>query len=99
MPKGKGKPKKRERTFGGGRYEYRHPRTIAPNTPVIDFFLTFEEALELSLAVQSCLFKLNTYKRVGAGLKQGLCLSAKMEPKASRIDILEIKLRESERKS
>jgi hypothetical protein len=97
MPKGKGKPKKRERTFGGGRYEYRRPKTIAPTSKVIDFHFTFEEALELSIAIQGCLLKLNTYKRVGAGLKQGLCLSAKMGPKASRIDVLEIKLREKAR--
>ena len=95
----KKEPKKRERSFGGARYEYHRPKTIAPNSKVIDFYFTFEEALELSLALQACLFKLNTYKRVGAGLKQALCLSAKMEPKASRIDVLESKLRETERRS
>jgi len=97
MPKTKKEPKKRKQSFGGGRYEYHRPKTIAPGSKVIDFYLTFEEALELSLAIQACLFKLNTYKRVGAGLKQAVCLSAKMEPRACRIDVLESKLRETER--
>ena len=97
MPKTKKEPKKRERSFGGGRYEYHRPKTIAAGSKVIDFYLSFEEGLELSLAIQACLLKINTYKRVGAGLKQALCLSAKMDPRAKRIDVLESKLRETER--
>jgi hypothetical protein len=98
MVKVEKEPKKRARSFGGGRYEYHRPKTIAPGSKVIDFYLKFEEGLELSLAIQACLMKINTYKRVGAGLKQALCLSVKMEPRSSRIDVLEITLRETERK-
>lgn len=97
MPKAKKEPKERKASFGGGRYEYHRPKKVQENSKVIDFYLTFEEALELSLAIQACLLKINTYKRVGAGLRQCLCLSAKMDPKASRIDILESRLIETER--
>jgi len=90
-------PQKRERSFGGGRFEYHRPKTVSATSKVIDFYLTFEEALELSLAIQACLLKLNTYKRVGGGLKQVLLLSVKMEPNASRIDVMEEKLREREK--
>ena len=101
MVKKASEPKRKEVSFGGGRYEYHVPRAIAPDTKVISFFITFEEALELSIALQAGLLDLNEYKRVGLGLKRGLCLAVYMdrpESPGSRINVLKTTLREREKK-
>jgi len=101
MPKKAKQATRKTVSFGGGRYEYRTPRAIAPGTKVISFFVTFEEALKLSLALQAGLLDLNEFKRSGAGLKRGLCLAVYMDrpdSPGSRINVLKATLRERERK-
>ena len=56
--------------------------------------LTFDEALRLSTAIQSCILKLNRYSRsTKSGKAMGLCLSIKTEPSA--ISVIETPVREA----
>ena len=54
------------------------PDVAGQGVKSINVYLTFEEALRLSLAVQSCVMNLNRYDRASsAGRKMGMLLSLK----------------------
>jgi hypothetical protein len=51
-------------------------------TPGVDVYFTLEEAMKLSLAIQSCLLRLNKWdKREGEGRKMGMMLALKTKSK------------------
>ena len=88
--------KKKENVFGGCRFEYYRPKAIGVNTKIIDFYLKFEEALELQIALQDCLLKLNRYNKARAeGSRQVMVISAHI--KTNRINVLTSQLRKKER--
>ena len=46
---------------------------ISPETPILNVWMSFEEALKLSVAVQECVRRLNGYNRgTKAGRRTGL---------------------------
>ena len=68
--------KKSEDDHGGARYERIVPDLTprAGESPIdsLNIHITFEEAMKLSLALQSCLLQLNRFKRQGKAKKLGL---------------------------
>ena len=64
-----------KQTFGGCTFEGTSPKVAAlsPQTPMLNVWMSFEEALKFSLAVQECVRKLNSYNRATtAGRQTGL---------------------------
>ncbi len=61
---------------GGARYTRTNPDIAAKGIKSVNVFMTFEEAMKLSLAVQACLLSLNRYNRATTkGKNMGLCLT------------------------
>lgn len=52
-------------SFGGCDFARTSPKreALSPTTSVLNVTLTFEDALKLSLAINECVRKLNSYKR------------------------------------
>jgi len=68
-------PIKLKQTFGGCTFEGTSPKVadLSPKTPFLNVWMSFEEALKLSLAIQECVRKLNSYHRgTKAGKRTGL---------------------------
>jgi hypothetical protein len=67
---------------GGASYERTQPDVASEGVESINVFFTFQEALKLSLAVQSCVLNVNKYNRsTKAGRNVGLLLSFKTKTK------------------
>jgi hypothetical protein len=65
--------------------------TLSPETPILNVSISFEDALKLSLAIQECVRKLNSYNRsTSAGKRTGLNLAIHLQK--SRITINETAL-------
>jgi hypothetical protein len=61
----------------------------------VNVHLSFEEAMKLSLAIQSCLIQLNRYNRsTTAGREMGLSLSLKTDN--TSITVIETRVRQAE---
>lgn len=73
-------PTKKDDYHGACNYVRTSPDVATKGIKSVNLELTFDEALRLSLAVQSALFNLNRYKRsTKSGKEMGLCLSVKTE--------------------
>jgi hypothetical protein len=87
------KPRVKTFSFGGCKLSGVSPDvlTVSPATPMLNLYMTFEEALKLNLAVQECVRTLNTYNRsTTAGKNTGLNVAVHLQ--AGRITINEAKL-------
>jgi hypothetical protein len=63
----------------------------------VNIYMTFEEALKISLAIQSCVMNLNRYnRRKAAGRDMGMLLSLKTE--ANAITVIETNVTTRRRK-
>jgi len=56
-------PKKKTFTFGTCKYTRTMPKTIDPDTKMLNIEIPFEEALKLNVAMQACVLRLNSYVR------------------------------------
>jgi len=86
-------PRVKAFSFGGCKFSGTSPKLSAfsPKTPMLNVFMSFEEALKLSLAVQECVRKLNSYNRSTiAGKRSGLNVAVHLQ--TSRITVNEAKL-------
>lgn len=64
--------------FGGCTFARTSPKldALSPATPMLNISIPFEEALKLSLAVDECIRRLNSYNRATrAGKRSGLNLA------------------------
>lgn len=64
--------------FGGCIYARTSPKrdTLSAATPMLNIAITFEEALKLSVAIDECIRRLNSYHRATrAGKRSGLNLA------------------------
>ena len=71
-----------KQTFGGCTFEGTSPKVAAlsPQTPMLNVWMSFEEALKFSLAVQECVRKLNSYNRgTKAGRQTGLNIAVHLQ--------------------
>lgn len=90
---------KAEDYHGGGRFERVLPnisdaQAVVGGVKSVNLELTFEEALKLSLAIDSCLQKLNRYNRgTSEGRGMGMLLSIKMEN--SSVAVIEKKVKKN----
>ncbi len=65
---------------GGGRFAKVNPDVAEQGVKSLNVSLTFEEALKLSLALESCLQSINRYNRSTAkGRNMGVVLSVKLD--------------------
>jgi hypothetical protein len=86
---------KAEDYHGGASYQRTQPDIGSQGVKSVNIELSFEEALKLSLAIQSCLMQLNRYKRSTAlGREMGLLLSVKTESNA--ISVIEKRLKQED---
>ncbi len=72
---------KLKQTFGGCTFEGTSPKVAAlsPETPMLNVWMSFEEALKFSLAIQECVRKLNSYHRgTKAGKQTGLNIAVRL---------------------
>lgn len=75
-------PQKSADYHGIAAYAKTSPDVAEQGVKSINVYMTFEEALRFSLAVQSCVMSLNKYKRSSsAGRDMGLLLSFKTSTK------------------
>lgn len=82
-------------SFGGCTFSSTSPewKNVTTSTPILNVQITFEEALKLSLAIDECVRKLNSYKRsTRAGRNMGLNLAVHIG--TNRITINEEKVRD-----
>ena len=85
-------PTKADDYHGLAEYVRTQPNVAAQGVKSINVEMTFEEALRLSLAIQSCVLSLNRYKRsTTAGREMGLCLSIKTD--GTTITVIEKRVR------
>ena len=71
-----------KQTFGGCTFEGTSPKlaNLSPQTPMLNVWMSFEEALKFSLAVQECVRKLNSYHRgTKAGRQTGLNMALHLQ--------------------
>lgn len=88
-------PTKATDYHGTAKYARTSPDVAAKGVESINVYLSFEEALRLSLAIQSCVMNLNRYKRSAvAGRDMGLLLSFKTASKS--ITVIETKVSSDE---
>jgi len=69
-------------TFGGCTFSGTSPELsgLSPKTPMLNVWVSFEEALKFSLAIQECVRKLNTYNRsTRAGKRTGLNIAVHLQ--------------------
>jgi hypothetical protein len=85
-------PTKADDYHGFAEYVRTQPNVAAQGVKSINVELSFEEALRLSLAIQSCVLSLNRYKRsTTMGREMGLCLSIKTD--GTTITVIEKRVR------
>ena len=85
-------PMKADDYHGLADYVRTQPDVAAKGIKSINIEMTFEEALRLSLAIQSCVMQLNRYKRSATeGREMGMCLSIKTE--TNTITVIEKRVR------
>lgn len=80
-------------SFGGCTFSSTSPewKNVTTSTPILNVQITFEEALKLSIAIDECVRKLNSYKRnTKTGRSMGLNLAVHVGTK--RITINEEKV-------
>lgn len=83
---------KKEDYHGSFSYERTSPDVAAKGIKSINIDISFEEATQLSLSIQSALLGLNRYNRsTTEGRQMGLCLSVKTDSNA--ISVIEAKVR------
>jgi hypothetical protein len=88
-------PEKGRGYHGFSRYATLSPNVAAQGVKSVNINLTFEEALKLSLALDSCLHSINRYHRgTKKGRSTGICLSVKTG--TSSIAVIEAVLRSAE---
>ena len=83
-------PRKKTFSFGGCDYAKTSPKleALSPATPMLNVTLSFEDALKLSLAIDECVRRLNSYNRADrAGKKSALNLAIHLSK--SRITVNE----------
>jgi hypothetical protein len=81
-------PTKGDDYHGGARFLRSSPDLVAQGVKSVNLDLTFEEALKLSVALQSCLQAVNRYSRsTSKGKAMGVLLSIKTE--GSAISVIE----------
>lgn len=86
---------KAEDYHGGARYQRTLPDIAGKGVRSVNIEIPFEEALKLSLALQSCLVQLNRYHRgTAAGREMGVLLSIKTEN--TSISVIEKRVRPEE---
>lgn len=87
-------PEKGRGYHGFSRYASVSPDVAAQGVKSVNINLTFEEALKLSLALDSCLHSINRYHRgTKKGKSTGVCLSIKTG--TASIAVIETVLRSS----
>jgi hypothetical protein len=88
-------PMKAEDYHGLAEYVRTRPDVAAQGVKSINIEMSFEEAVRLSLAVQSRVMQLNRYKRSAKeGREMGMCLSVKTE--TNTITVIEKRVRPEE---
>ncbi len=73
---------KTKKSFGGCTFEGTSPKiaALSSRTPKLNLWMSFEEALKFSLAVQECARKLNSYHRgTRAGKQTGLNMTVHLD--------------------
>lgn len=84
--------KKADDYHGGCRYTRTQPDIATHGVKSVNIEMTFQEAMRLSLAIQSALLSLNTYNRsTSVGREMGLLLSVKTDSTA--ISVIEKRVR------
>ena len=74
---------KKEDYHGSCQYVRTSPDVVAKGIKSVNIELTFEEAMQLSLGIQSALLSLNRYNRsTKKGREMGLCISMKTDSHA-----------------
>jgi len=71
-----------KQTFGGCTFEGTSPKVadLSSKTPILNVWMSFEEALKFSLAIQECVRKLNSYHRgTKAGKQTGLNIAVRLQ--------------------
>lgn len=77
---------------GGARFTRLSPDVAEKGIKSLNIDVPFEEALKLSLALDSCLQAINRYNRsTSKGRAMGVCLSVKMQNSA--ISVIEVSIR------
>ncbi len=88
-------PTKADDYHGLADYVRTQPDIAAQGVKSVNIEMSFEEALRLSLAIQSCLMQLNRYKRsTTAGREMGMLLSIKTD--SNTITVIEKRVRPAE---
>ena len=88
-------PTKADDYHGLADYVRTQPDVATQGIKSVNIEMTFEEALRLSLAIQSCLLQLNRYKRsTTTGREMGMCLSIKTE--SNTITVIEKRVRSAD---
>lgn len=80
-------------SFGGCTVSNFSPEipALSPSTKMLNVSITFDEALKLSLAIQECVRKLNSYNRsTTAGKRTGLNIAVHLQ--SHRLTVNEAKL-------
>jgi hypothetical protein len=76
-------PTKAKENHGQACYTHTSPDAESKDVKSLDVYLTFEEALKLSMALQSCMMSLNQHNRSFATRRDmGLLLSVRTETKS-----------------
>ncbi len=78
-----------KQTFGGCSFEGTSPKLdgLSSKTPMLNVWMSFEEALKVSLAIQECVRKLNAYNRsTTAGKRTGLNISVHLQKRRITIN-------------
>src|SRR5579872_1875857 len=84
-------PEKKDDYHGGCRYVRTMPDLPEKGVQSVNIELTFEDALRLSVAIQSAVMRLNRYSRsTREGKGMGLCLSLKVNGRA--LSVIEAKV-------
>ncbi len=87
-----GVPEKKDDYHGSCRFVRTSPDMAEKGVQSVNIELTFEEALRLSMAIQSAILRLNRYNRNDTkGRDMGLCLSLKVTSGA--ISVIEQRVR------
>src|SRR5712691_6173563 len=88
-------PTKADDYHGLADYVRTQPDIAEQGVKSVNIEMTFEEALRLSLAIQSCVMQLNRYKRSATeGREMGMLLSIKTD--SNTITVIEKRVRATE---
>jgi hypothetical protein len=88
-------PVKADDYHGLAGYVRTQPDIASQGVKSVNIEMTFEEALRLSLAIQSCLLQLNRYKRSATeGREMGMLLSIKTD--SNTITVIEKRVKPAE---